>query len=590
MTHTPDRSLTRRGLLARAGAVSAVALSAPPVLAACSGGSSGGTDADVVGDADYKQGSASLKVELSPEIDGVNYPEGYKGPKARTLEPFADGSTEFTMLTRTIPGLDYSTNYYAQYLEEVTGVKVKYEPVPLGDDGQTKVNAILSAGDLPHALMTGMGLFSVSQISVYGQQGLFLPVDKLIDEHAPHIRDMFDTFPDMRSLFTSPDGRIYAVPAMNDCFHCKSEPVRTWYNQSWLDAVGASVPETLEDFDALLEEWKTWSDLPKNAALVLSDSDSMMRLFNFFQGSFLPNTTTYTAMIDGKVTWLPTQDAYREGMIWIQEQFAKGNFHQGILSLTNDQLKQYGDDPNGPRFGITTGGSQGTFTANTNMADDTSAAVIMKPLPPMAGPNGVRTSDWLWYQIGSPNFVITNSCPDPVTMIRWADYQYELATTVSMGRGERGTGWDWADTDQQGIDGKAAVYQVIPENAELENQVWWEWGPSYKSMDQRHGEAVLEGGSSIEPSLYEAGKAYEPYQVPKEQCIPTLAYDMDQSAEIGELRTNLEQYLQQSYANLATGKVDFTKDADWKAYTEKFESIGLARALEIEQAAYDQQY
>lgn len=47
---------------------------------------------------------------------------------------------------------------------------------------------------------------------------------------------------------------------------------------------------------------------------------------------------------------------------------------------------------------------------------------------------------WDSVPIGSPDFVITTSRPDPVQMIRWADYQFELGLTISMGRGEKGVG------------------------------------------------------------------------------------------------------------------------------------------------------
>lgn len=210
MKDSTTKTVNRRGFLGRAGAIGATAVALPTALAAC-GDKSGAADEEIVGGADYEQGSAELAVQLGDEVEGINYPPDYQGPRARVLEPFGDGETEFTMLGRTIPDLDYATNYYAQHLEETTGVKVAYEPVPLGEDGVTKVNAMLSGGDLPHALMTGMGLFSVSQVAVYGQQGMFLPVDKLIDENAPHIREMFETFPQMRSQFTAPDGRMYAV-------------------------------------------------------------------------------------------------------------------------------------------------------------------------------------------------------------------------------------------------------------------------------------------------------------------------------------------------------------------------------------------
>lgn len=588
MKDSTTKTVNRRDFLGRAGAIGATAVALPTALASC-GDKSGAADEEIVGGADYEQGSAELAVQLGDEVEGINYPPDYQGPRARVLEPFGDGETEFTMLGRTIPDLDYATNYYAQHLEETTGVKVAYEPVPLGEDGVTKVNAMLSGGDLPHALMTGMGLFSVSQVAVYGQQGMFLPVDKLIDENAPHIREMFETFPQMRSQFTAPDGRMYAVPTMNDCYHCKSANVRTWYNTTWLEGVGASVPETLEEYDALMTEWDSYSGKPGNSVLTVTDADTMMNLFNFFLGSFTEVSSTNLLMRDGKVTWSPTEDAYREGMIWIQEQFAKGHFAPGTLSLTPEKLKQLGDGSDGPRFGVVSGGSQGSWTAAADMTDPESVARIMQPLPPMAGPGGVRTCDWDWYQIGSPNFVITTSCPDPVQMIRWADYQYELGLTVSMGRGEQGVGWDYSDKGATGIDGEQAVYEVIPEGADLTNQAWWEWGPSYKSMSQRHGEAVEDGSSSIEPSLFDAGKAYEPYRISQDLKVPMLAFDMEQSAQVGELDTNLQQHLKQSFAQIATGKADFTKDADWTAYVDQFTTIGVDQLLSTYQEAYDAQ-
>ncbi|MFC0674067.1 twin-arginine translocation signal domain-containing protein [Brachybacterium hainanense] len=576
---------SRRTFLQRAGAGGAALVAAPSVLAAC--GEDGG--GDPAAEADYEQGSAALKVEQAPEIEGVLYPEGYQGPRARELEPFGDGTTEFRVLGRSIPDLDYATNYYAGLVEEKTGVKVSYLDVPLGEDGQTKVNAILSAGDLPDAMMTGMDLFTVSQVAVYGQQGLFQPLDRLIDENAPNIRDMFDTFPDMRSLFTAPDGRMYAVPSMNDCYHCKTAGLRTWYNSDWLAAVGADVPQSLEEFDALLESWSHLASRPADSLLGVTTSTTVMNLCAFFLGSFLEVSLDNLLLVDGKVSWVPLQEGYREGAIWLQEQFAAKHLDPAMFSLTDEQLQRLGDGGEGPRFGIALGGSQGSFSAAADPSDPRNVASIMKPLPPMAGPGGVRTCDWDWYQIGSPNFVITNACEDPVTMIRWADHQFELGLTTSMGRGEQGVGWDWAAEGTTGLDGAQAVYEVIPGSTDLKNQGWWEWGPFYKSMGQRHGEALEEGSTSVEPTLYEAGRAYEPYRIGKERKVPPLAFDLDQSAQIGEIRANLDQHLAQGFANFATGKADASKDADWTAFTEQFSAMGLDSFLAIQQEAYDQQ-
>src|SRR5699024_10085962 len=105
----------RRTVL-KAGAAGLGLAGAAPVLAACSGDSVPGGGSGAA--AEYEQGSAALEVELGPEIEGVNYPEDYVGPKHRELEPFGDGETEFSMLGRSIPGLSYPENYYANLVEE----------------------------------------------------------------------------------------------------------------------------------------------------------------------------------------------------------------------------------------------------------------------------------------------------------------------------------------------------------------------------------------------------------------------------------------------------------------------------------------
>lgn len=120
---TAPRGVGRRSVL-----LGLDSLPAAMALANCSGGTGGGDgEAATV---EYEQGSSALKVELGPELEGVPYPEGYVGPRARELEPFGDGSTAFTVLTRSEAGLKLATNEHSQYLEEKTGVRVEYSTVP----------------------------------------------------------------------------------------------------------------------------------------------------------------------------------------------------------------------------------------------------------------------------------------------------------------------------------------------------------------------------------------------------------------------------------------------------------------------------
>ena len=580
--------LARRAFLGRSAAAGAAAVTAPLVLSACGGDAD--ADDEITGGEDYQPGSATLKYDLAPEIDGVNYPEDYVGPRARALEPFGDGDTDFSVLSQVDPGMDFETNYYSQHLEETTGVNVSYLTVPAGEDGKTKVNAIVAGGDLPDAMMVGQDIFNLSEISIYGQQGLFLPLDRLIDENAPHILDMFASFPDMRKQYSSPDGRLYAVPSMNDCYHCKAANVRTWINSGWLEGVGAEAPTSITEYEELMDEFRTYSGKPEGSALTTASAETMLQLMQFFLGSFLEIPEINLRRHGSTVEWVQDDPAFREGMIWIQKQFADGNFDPGILSNTPEQYQSLGDASGGPEFGIAYGYSTFHFATASDPSDPEDISRIMTVMEPLEGPGGVRSCQWDHFSYGYPNFVITPQCPDPVQMVRWADYQFELGLTVSITRGEQGADWDWADEGQTGIDSQQAVYTVLNPGDELKNRTWREWGPLYKSTSQRHSEALDPDSPSIEPILYEGTKLVEPFATPEKIGVPPLIYDMEQSAQTGEIILNLEDHLKQTIADFATGRADAADDASWTAYLDKARAIGVDTYISIAQDAYDQQY
>jgi putative aldouronate transport system substrate-binding protein len=589
------RGFDRRTLLTRGTALGAASVAGAAALTSCGGDTANTIQnhpelVELTGGDDYTPGSAALKIERGKEIDGINYPKGYVGPKAEELEPFGDGETEFTMLAQIDPGTDMATNYYSKLVEEKTGVKVKYLTVPSGDDGATKVNAIMAAGDLPHALMVGQDIFELSQVCIYGDQGQFLPLDKLIDEYAPHVVDMFNSFPEMRNQYSSPSGKLYAIPSMNDCFHCKAAAARVWINSSWLEGVGVDHPQSLDEFEDLMDAFRDYKDKPDGAVMTTAGADNFTTLFQFFLGSFLDIPDKWTRLNDGKIEFVQQAEGFREGLSWIKSQFDKGNFDRRMFQNTADQYQKLGDAEGGPKFGVCFGYSTGDFTASGEYVDPTSAAVIMKPLAPMAGPKGVRTAAWDWYNYGYPNFVVTPSCPDPVQMVRWADHQFELECSIAVGRGEKGIGWDYADKGVKGISGEQAVYEILPDGSDLKNQQWIEMGPFYKSMDERHGEAELKDAPSQEPILYHAAKLYEPYAADKKYSIPPLVYSVDASAEQGEIATNLDNAFQQALAGFCIGSKDPAKDADWNAYMDQCKDIGIERFIELQQAAYDSKY
>ena len=77
----------------------------------------------------------------------------------------------------------------------------------------------------------------------------------MIEEHGHFIHDVFAGSPQVRPLVTSPDGEIYGLPQVNECYHCFYSQ-RAWINSDWLANVGMGVPQTTEEFVDVLTAFK----------------------------------------------------------------------------------------------------------------------------------------------------------------------------------------------------------------------------------------------------------------------------------------------------------------------------------------------
>lgn len=560
----------RRSFLLAAGTAAGVT-----ALNACSGGGGETGSAPV----EYQQGTASLKVELGPEIEGVPYPEGYVGPKARESEPFSDGSHVFDMLARSETELDLETNVHSLFLEEKTGVKVSYSTVPQGNEGAPKVNAIIASGDLPDAFLLGpewMGGFSKSELYVYGEQGLFQPLDQLVDEYAPQLLEIFDQNPDMRAEWTAPNGAMYAIPQLNQCYHCASSEVRTWVHRPLLEAIGYSeAPGTLDEFEEMLREFKKYDPT------IQPMSGFMDRLpFGLIGAAFLDIGIGHVRRDGESIVFTPMDDQFREVLKVVNRFVADGLIDPNSFTQNQDQLMRLTMDEAGARVGVVQALHHHEFV-DIEYENPDARYLEYEPLAPFAGPLGDPIIPWNESHGGAVGLVISNACEDPATLVRWADFQLGLLSTLEMHHGQQGVHWEWALGGETGIDGRPALYRNIPQEGEEEaNLTWPEFAPQNSGMDVRHGQAANEA-TSIEPILHDAGKLYEPYRNKPEAVFSDPFYDSVQAAEVGEIRTNLETAYAQGTAQMSLGELDPNDDADWEAYLSAFTNAGVDRYLEI---------
>lgn len=95
---------------------------------------------------------------------------------------------------------DFNKMKILKNLEEKTGIHVEYECIS-GSIWNEKKNLVLASNELPDIFLGG-GL-NDSDVIKYGSQGIFIPLEDLIDQYAPNIKKVFEEDPDVKKSCTA---------------------------------------------------------------------------------------------------------------------------------------------------------------------------------------------------------------------------------------------------------------------------------------------------------------------------------------------------------------------------------------------------
>ena len=120
------------------------------------------------------------------------------------------------------------------------------------EEAESKLNLMLSSGDIPEIIFS---IVTPSQAALYGSQGLFLPLNDLIAEHAPRLRGSSRSIPRPGLRRRPPTATSTSMPYLEDCYQCTMSQ-KLWIYQPWLDALGLEMPQTTDEFEQVLLAFK----------------------------------------------------------------------------------------------------------------------------------------------------------------------------------------------------------------------------------------------------------------------------------------------------------------------------------------------
>lgn len=489
--------------------------------------------------------------------------------------PIVNSSVSFEMAAKSRHNKNFADLEFFQRLEQETGVHIEWNMS--SEDGWKEKKGLLFAGELPDAFY-GQGILSDVDVIKYGNQGMLIPLNDLIDKHAPNVKKLLEENPEYKKQLTAPDGNIYSLPSLTELSPVTHD--KLFINKNWLDQLGMKVPETLDEFKETLQAFRdndlngdgTTEDQIPFTFLYNRKENGLYSLFGSFgqldRGGQV-DKNDHLIVKEGKVIYTPLTEPYREAIEYFHDLYENQLIDKE--GFTHD-FNVYTAKIKAPEknIGAFLGWSL-TSTAGPNKDD-------FVPMAPLKGADGKQIWNTYTSAINSKgSFAITKEADHPEVLMRWVDTHFDPETSLQIDQGLLGR------TLEKAEDG-TFHYLPVPDGKSFTEMIH-DYSPGVNSL----GAVTMEIASKLELNANlqerkELDAFYAPYNVPAEEVFPSVYFSMDEVDRISALETDIKAYVDQCYANWI---VNDGIEAEWDSYLKKLDQMHVQDYITIYQNAYD---
>lgn len=529
-------------------------------------------------------------------IFGVSLAEDYQMPIV------SDGSVTIRLAVTDLPAIaDWNTNEFTKWWEETTGIKFEFELIPLEGRAE-KLSLLLASGDYPDAFMSvGLGDASMTRYGV--TEGMFAPLNDLIETKGVGIKKVFENYPATKGSITQLDGNIYSLPVVNECYHCIVSD-KFWINDAWLTNLGLDTPTTIDElYDVLVafrdEDANGNGDATDEIPItgVYTDGwSSTAEMFIMSAFTYYPlyldvrNTSSASAfglyVEDGTVKVPFYSEGIKDGLKFLSKLYAEGLMYPGTFTQNLSTLTQLAE-----------AGKVGSAPSGYIMFAEMGGDVYRqyKALTPLVGPAGYQSSpSYPHDSVGGHYFFISADSDYIEEAFLAADLLYDFEASMRSYYGVKDVDWSAADEGMVGINGLPAAYKILTPWQETtpQNQHVAQMSLSYRDAAFRLGEPSdpnvdLYSPEGLETLLYRvSAEQYMPY-AKNELAIPALKFTVEETESMSVVKAELSTAIKEGMTAFMTGAKDIDKDYDnWVA---ELQAKGLDVLIGYYQSAYDAQ-
>ena len=491
---------------------------------------------------------------------------------------------------------DISEIRWIPFAEDLLNVKFELEDAH--QNAEERISLMFSTNDLPD-MCWGLGV-STSQMVTYGQgEGMLLVFSQYLNEELrPNAYECMQKEENQIAFEACKlnDGSMYTIPRLLSTNYLDNSTIathRVFINKNWLEGVGRTeAPASLDDFVQMLREFKEQDPMGKGDANVpylgLTDLvfDYLWNALGFI-GSY--GYGTGAALYQNQVEIPCASEQYREFVTTMNTLYNEGLISQDFFTMDDVTMRAYiveGD------CGVIADWAPYLSSPDT-FKDWISAAPLTSDYQetPLTG----KSSD---YSIGTVFASATTEYPELVC--RFFDYLYTPDGYVNFQNGPAIGQSDAVEglwTVEQNEDGQwEQVWPLVDDGSySTSYEVKYQIGAIAQHIcgnerEIKKGEEIITGHASDVITDMENADTFYRYTVDEaygdyltDNVLPAAYLDEETSSREVDLRTVIQNYVQQETARFITGARPL-EEVD--AYFEELKNLGIDEYKQIYVDAY----
>ncbi len=457
---------------------------------------------------------------------------------------------------------------FGKALMEQTGVQIEFQHPPTGQENE-QFSLILADGNLPDVMEYPWMTYPGGPEKAI-TDGNIIALNDVFEQYCPNLMAYLKENPEVDKMIKTDSGNYYIFPFIRgDEVLCNT--IGLMLRKDWLDELNLEVPTTIDEWHTVLTKFKD----EKGASAPFSYEYTMGVLTEENPFTYAFNTTkNFYLSSDNTIKFGAVEDGYKQFLATFAQWYKEGLIDQDIATLALDQVSaKMTNGSAGASIGWA--GSRMGVWINAAIATDPNYNLVAAPVPTLNKGDYPEMGQIENKYSNQGGVAITSQCKDIEAAARLLDYAYSEEGHMLYNFGVEGDSYTMVDGYPTYADKILNNPDGLPVAQSLSAYIRGNYNGPFV-QDKRYLEQYYTIDSQKETNgIWGATNAIK-------HKIPPITPTSEESKEYSIIMNEINTYRDEMTLKFIFG----TESLDnFDKYVKTIEDMGLARALEIQNAA-----